>query len=195
MHMKLNYIISERGLSMYKLAKSSGVPYTTINDICNGKTQIEKCSAETIFRLAKVLDMSMESLLPDVLVGLSNERPEYEQFKSNIRHQVKNLGDLDFIVQTLRADEIRKLFNHKRYPESLYLLAMVDYLSRINSLPLYNKYNDIRTCKLERVLYPTGLIVAAEAAHNDTMLADSINVSIPEFIRFNIVETEVRDVA
>lgn len=193
--MKLHFLLAEKGISMYKLAKNSGVPYTTINDICSGKTQIENCSAETVLRLAKALNLPMESLLPDILTGQDKERPAFEQFKSNIRHQVKRLGDLDFIVQTLQSDRIRELFAKKWYPESLYLLAMVDYLSRVNNLPHYRKYNDIRASKLEKVLYPTGLIVTAEASKNRQLYVDSVNSSIPEFIRFNIVETEIRDVA
>ena len=180
---------------MYKLAKNSGVPYSTINDICSGKTQIEKCSAETVFRLARALDLSMENLMPDFLNGQDRERPAFEQFKNSIRHQVKRLGDLDFIVQTLQSNQIRDLFNKKWYPDSLYLLAMLDYLSRLNNLPLYKKYNDLRACKLEKVLYPTGLIMTAEIFKNRQLYDDSVNYSIPEFIRFNIVETEIRDVA
>ena len=45
----------------YHLCKESGVPQATISDICSGKTSIEKCSAETIFRIARVLNVSMES--------------------------------------------------------------------------------------------------------------------------------------
>ena len=45
----------------YHLCKESGMPQATISDICSGKTSIEKCSAETIFRIARVLNVSMES--------------------------------------------------------------------------------------------------------------------------------------
>ena len=43
-------------MSMYRLSKISKVPYATLNDICNGKTQLVKCSAETVYRLAQALD-------------------------------------------------------------------------------------------------------------------------------------------
>lgn len=61
--MTINQIISDRGITKYRLAKLSGVPHATLNDICNGKTKIEKCSAETIYKLAQVLMVSMEYLI------------------------------------------------------------------------------------------------------------------------------------
>lgn len=61
--MTINQIINDRGMTKYRLAKLSGVPHATLNDICNGKTKIEKCSAETIYKLAQVLSVSMEFLI------------------------------------------------------------------------------------------------------------------------------------
>lgn len=43
--MYLNQLLEEKGISKYKLAKLSGVPQSTIADICSGKTNIKKCSA------------------------------------------------------------------------------------------------------------------------------------------------------
>ena len=62
--------LNEKRISVYRLSKTSGVPYATVNDICNGKTRLEKCSAETIYRLAQALDVSMEELLTPYMVKL-----------------------------------------------------------------------------------------------------------------------------
>lgn len=61
--MTINEIILEKGMTKYRLAKLSGVPHATLNDICNGRTRIEKCSVETIYKLAQVLSVSMEYLI------------------------------------------------------------------------------------------------------------------------------------
>lgn len=61
--MRVNNLLTERNMSMYLLSKKSGVPKATVSDICRGKARIEKCSAETIYKLAKALDVSMESLI------------------------------------------------------------------------------------------------------------------------------------
>jgi plasmid maintenance system antidote protein VapI len=63
----INKIIEQKKITKYRLAKESGVPHATLNDICSGKTNIGKCSAETLYKIAKVLDVSMESLLSDNL--------------------------------------------------------------------------------------------------------------------------------
>ena len=59
--------LQERNMSIYRLAKESHVPYATVNDICNNKAQLEKCTAETIYRIAQVLKVSMEELLAPCL--------------------------------------------------------------------------------------------------------------------------------
>ena len=57
---------------------------------------------------------------------------------------MKDLGDIDFIIEALETDKIRQLYDKQQYRESLYLLAMVDYLSRLNDIPICTNYNDIR---------------------------------------------------
>lgn len=194
--MSIQEILSRRGMTKYMLAKASGVPYTTINDICSGKTKIEKCSAGTLYKLAKPLGVSMEGLVEDGMKGGTEMeyRSTFDVFKSNVCHQVKDMGDLDFIIHTLQSDEIRKYFDKKWYPESLYLLAMVDYLSRENGLPISLEYNDIRAHKLAEPLFPLSVVMADAIAKDGKWKAESLRDAIPEFIHFNIVESEVRNV-
>jgi transcriptional regulator with XRE-family HTH domain len=188
----LNEILTQRGMTQYKLAKTSGVPHTTINDICSGKTKIEKCSAETLYKLSKPLRVSMEELLKG---GAEMEyRSTFDVFKSNVCHQVKDMGDLDFVIHTLEADQIRKYFDKEWYPESFYLLAMVDYLSRENDLPLCREYDDIRAKRLAEPIFPLSVVMAEAATNNHRWKNDSIRNAIPEFMRFNIIESEVRNV-
>ncbi|MDW7655798.1 MAG: helix-turn-helix transcriptional regulator [Bacillota bacterium] len=194
--MSVSEILLRRGMTKYKLAKASGVPHTTINDICSGKTRIEKCSAETLYKLSKPLGIIMEALIEDGMKGGAKleYRSTFDVFKSNVCHQVKDMGDLDFIIHTLESEQIRKYFTMKWYPECLYLLAMVDYLSRENCLPISQEYNDIRSYKLAEPLYPLSVIMADTATNSSHWKAESIRDAIPEFMRFNIVESEVRNV-
>ncbi|HIY19420.1 MAG TPA: helix-turn-helix transcriptional regulator [Candidatus Blautia avistercoris] len=50
-------------MSKYRLSKLSGVPKTTVMDICSGKSSLQKCSAGTIWRLAKALQCTMEEIM------------------------------------------------------------------------------------------------------------------------------------
>ncbi|MBQ1389649.1 MAG: hypothetical protein IIY78_08480, partial [Clostridia bacterium] len=64
---------------------------------------------------------------------MQENRADFETFKSNTCHHVKDMGDLDFIVSVIRSDEIRKLYDRGWYPEALYLLAMLDYISGVTA--------------------------------------------------------------
>jgi len=194
--LSVNEILLQRGMTKYKLAKLSGVPYSTINDICSGKTRIEKCSAETLYKLSQPLGVTMERLMEENRKGGAEMeyRDTFDVFKSNICHQVKDMGDLDFIIHTLKSGLIRKYYDQKWYPESLYLLAMVDYLSRENDLPLCQEYNDVRARRLAEPLFPLSVVMADDITRSNKWKAESIRDAIPEFMHFNIVEGEIRNV-
>ena len=188
--MEINARMQDKNMTPYRLAKESGVPYATVHDICSGKAQLEKCAAETVYRIAKALGVSVESILEPRLA----ERIDFELFKSRVCHRLKERGDLDFITELLEKDEIRSYYERKWYPESLYLLAMLDYLSRENGVSLCTRYDDLRGLKLKTLLFPAGVQIAARVAKNDEAKRRSLREAIPEFLRFNIVESEVRNV-
>lgn len=111
--MDLQMLLNQRNISKYQLSKISGVPKTTIMDICAGKSDIEKCSAKTIWQLAKALDCTMEDIMalasPYDESGLPKDRsylecdlPEFLQ--DSIRAMVKAWDKLDSGVEYLRWD-------------------------------------------------------------------------------------------
>ncbi len=61
--MTLQELLDKKEITKYHLSKISGVPKTTIIDICNGKSSIEKCSAKTIQQIAIALNCSMEEIM------------------------------------------------------------------------------------------------------------------------------------
>jgi len=178
-------------MTKYRLAKSSGVSQTTVNDICNGKVAIKNCTGETLYRLAKTLDVSVESLLSEFM----EYRPAFEVFKSNICHSVKDMGDIDFLLDVIKSDRILSYLNMRWYREALYLLAMVDFLCRENGLPLHEDYAEIRRLRLSDLIYPSGVLILCAALRSDEPKEKSLREAIPEFLRHNIVESEVRNVA
>lgn len=188
--MTINEIMLKENMTKYRLAKNSGIPYSTITDICSGKAQLEKCSAETIYKIAKELHVSMESIIEPCFP----ERSSFELFKSNVCHHLNELGDTEFIIDTLERDDIRKYYRRKWYPESLYLLAMLDYVSRLNHVPACSRYDDIRGHRLKEIIYPAGINVLSSVTGNRDVKEEARLEAIPEFMRFNIVESEVRNV-
>lgn len=64
--MSFEELLNSKNITKYKLSKDSGVPKTTILDICANRSDLSKCSAKTVRMLAKALDISMEELLDEV---------------------------------------------------------------------------------------------------------------------------------
>lgn len=61
--MNLQNYIDSKNITKYHLSQISGVPKTTVMDICSGKSSIQKCSAGTVQRLAKALNCTMEYIM------------------------------------------------------------------------------------------------------------------------------------
>ena len=61
--MTLQMLLDNESITKYQLSKISGVPKTTIIDICSGKSSIQKCSAKTVQMIAKALNRSMEDIM------------------------------------------------------------------------------------------------------------------------------------
>lgn len=188
--MTIQKLMLKKNMTKYRLSRDSGIPYTTVNDICNGKTRLEKCSAETVYKLSRELGVTMETLLEPYL----HKRVNFELFKSNVCHQLRALGDVAFVAETMENDYIFVYYERGWYPESLYLLAMLDYISRINGIPLCEEYDDLRKCRLQEPIYPAGILSISAVSGTEQAKEQARRSAIPEFIRFNIVESEVRDV-
>lgn len=122
------------------------------------------------------------------------KRCNFEIFKSNVCHDLKRRGDINFMIDVLEEDEITKYFEYGWYAESLYLLAMLDYPSKLNEIPLCDKYDSLRKACFKEPLYPESIRALAFVMNDDEILNKALKEAIPEFIRFNIVEGDVRNV-
>jgi plasmid maintenance system antidote protein VapI len=63
MKMNLQDYIDSKKITKYHLSQISGVPKTTVIDICSGKSSLHKCSAHTVQQLAKALGCTMEFIM------------------------------------------------------------------------------------------------------------------------------------
>lgn len=191
--MTLQTLIDQKNLTRYRVAKACGIPQSTLKDLCSGKTDLAKANAETVYKIAKTLDTTVEALL-EIKNNTDEDRMDFELYKSSICHKVKDLGDIPFLLETLQSDEIRKLYSKKWYAESFYLLAMVDYLSRLHHIDKVNSYDDIRMCKLKEPLYPASAWISYYLRKDRTRFESCDRDAIPEFKHFNIIESEIRNV-
>jgi len=91
--MTLQELLDQRNISKYKLSKMTGIPKTTIMDICAGRSDIARCSARTVQLLARGLGCTMEEIM-----DLSEEYMEY----------ALDVG----IVEMGQLGDVRHLYNH-----------------------------------------------------------------------------------
>lgn len=69
--MNENFIkyFTKKTKSIYQASKQTGIPYTTLSELVNKKTDINKCSAVTVFKLSLYFECSVEDLLnPEPLI-------------------------------------------------------------------------------------------------------------------------------
>lgn len=191
--MNLYERLAQNNLTKYQLSKMSQIPYSTIADLFSEKTSLKKCSVDVVYKLAKSLNTTVENLLESI-DDQEPERVDLEIYKSHIQHQVHDSGDLIFIEKIVTSNQIENYFESKWYPEAFYLLATVDYLSRIHEIPLYNKYDVFRKAKLKKLLFPASIAVLSSSEGTNLIKAELLKNAIPEFLQFNIVESEIRNV-
>lgn len=122
------------------------------------------------------------------------KRCSFELFKSNVCHWLKEEGDIDFLIQVLESDLIRKYYNRKWYLESFYLLGMLDYISRINDVPMCSEYDDLRQQRMQEIVYPVGVLLTARVLGDESIKEQALKEAIPEILRFNIVKSDIRNV-
>lgn len=57
-----NYL-KENNISVYAVSRDSGIPYTTLNELVNGKKDIEECSLKTIEKISGFFNVSVDTML------------------------------------------------------------------------------------------------------------------------------------
>lgn len=184
--MLLENYLKDKKISLHKLSELSGVSYSTIYNIVHDKMDIEKCAKKDVSRIANALDLSVEDL-----TYLCDSRYSYTVFKSEQCHLVHRLGEIEYCLDVLKGRKIDYYWNLCCYAEAMYLVAMIDYLSHRNNIPICTNYNYIRNCKLEEKNYPIDTLIQHELTHDDAVLEDAEKKGIPEFLRFNIVEVYI----
>lgn len=119
---------------------------------------------------------------------------DFEIFKSNLQHELKWLGDVDFLIRVIEENRPIVLYEHGYNREALYTLAAIDYLCRINGVPCVAEYNDLRCLRFEKPVWPRGIITISLLEKNSDAKEQALKECIPEFKRHNIIERSLRDV-
>lgn len=126
------------------------------------------------------------------MAGTKITAQRFETFKDNVKHAVRREGQLGFIEKTLLSGKIQEYWDCGSDLYALYLLAMTDYLSRLNDIPLYDGYDGLRRYRMKKKIYPASIRLHSEISGDsmDGLTQDAI----PEFLEYNIVEGDIFNV-
>ena len=129
-----------------------------------------------------------------------NDKNSFEWYRSEICHLLKRLGDADFVSMVVEEQWIPTFWEWEWYAEAFYMLAIIDYLSDVNEVKRFSGYDEYRNYKLEKVLYPQSVLINMRL-FPDKYNEESIVKKCKEdpcskyFIKYNIVEGDIRNVA
>lgn len=134
--MILDTLLKKKNMTKQRLAVEAGIPHETLSDICSGRIRLEKCPAETIYKIAKALGVSMEFLTEDGIRETERERtyeqglPEYLQhdldaYKDGLKKGVSYLdclwGELYGSINIAQIDDGAITPEHAEYLRQKYL--------------------------------------------------------------------------
>lgn len=98
--MYIDNILRKRNMTKYRLSVISGVPHATLNDLCNGKTKIDKCSALTVYKLSKALNIPMEEIVEKCLKDSEIQEERERSYEYGLPQYLQH--DLDAYKEGLK---------------------------------------------------------------------------------------------
>ena len=203
--MFLNNLMNSRNLTRAELSASSNIPESTLRDILNGKAQLDRCEAVTLYNLAYALDVSVEDILEDYWEELALERAAHTRMPVHDDHSLMNFyvladsmlgrlratGDLAFIDGIDQNEWVERLYDDGQYRCALFLVGVMDYLCRKNGIWQIARYNEYRELRLDSPVYSLSTLnVNSDDGDFQRARNDAENNAIPELGRYGIYLTE-----
>ena len=117
----LKELLIEKNLSVYKLAKETNLPYTTVNELVLGKKNINECNVKTIKTLAtyfnystdKFIDIITNTYKPTVLastwVAAKHQKYEFPVIQDNMNYEAKYIHPLKQKIVNIIYDKIKDI--------------------------------------------------------------------------------------
>lgn len=189
--MTLKELLKIKNITAYSLSKESGVPFSTISDLINGKTKPENVRLCHAISISKALGIDVV-----LFAKLQNPKDElrFAYFRSNILHDLKRKGDIPFVQHVLKTKIIDREYKCGCLERALYLLALIEYLNRVNgNVMTITRYKNLKKLKLDSVLFPGSELISFSSVEEANR---RIGIKcISEFAKYNIIEESVRNVA
>ena len=107
---------------------------------------------------------------------------DFQTFRNNLHHDIKR-NELQTILEIIKRDDVEYYRKNSDYIRMFYLVATIDYISKKYSIPLCNKYDEIREMKLEEPFFVGDAKITGRKE----------KARIEEFAKYNIIEGDLYD--
>lgn len=130
--------LHKQNISIYSLSKNSGIPYSTLNDLVNGKVDIDNCKVSILTKLSKALNLNLDNIYK--LCVFNNNEVYDEEYKITGRIFTRNK---DYYIEFLydgRRIELRictTRTENRDYIKVMALWTMQDYIREKEMEKLY----------------------------------------------------------
>lgn len=201
--MYLNEMMNDCHMSRAELSARSNIPESTLRDILNGKAQLDRCEAATLYNIAYALDVSVEDILEGYWDALERDAParitvhddsslmNFYVLADSMLGRLRATGDLAFIDGIDQNGWIERLYQSGQYRCALFLLGMMDYLCRKNGVRQVARYDEYRKARLDKPVYALRTLnVNDDDGAFQRARTEAENNAIPELGRFGIYMTE-----
>ena len=201
--MYLNELMNACHMSRAELSARSNIPESTLRDILNGKAQLDRCEAATLYNIAYALDVSVEDILEGYWDALERDAPariavhddsslmNFYVLADSMLGRLRATGDLAFIDGIDQNGWIERLYQGREYRCALFLLGTMDYLCRKNGVRQVARYDEYRKARLDRPVYALRTLnVNDDDGAFQRVRTEAENSAIPELGRYGIYMTE-----
>jgi len=113
-------------------------------------------------------------------------------FTSHLSHELKRKGDIEFINTVLLEENLDTIFSSGQYRRTLYLVAMIEYLCRINNVPVKKEIQKYQEYKLKDLTFFDDVETYFHVTEKTDLKEQVMRDSLPEFLKYNIAERNVR---
>ena len=114
--------------------------------------------------------------------------PNFEIFKSNMCHQLKSLGDFEFMKELLTTSIVEDYWNNQQILEALYLVCMFDTLCEKYHMKTHKKFSAVRSHKITPPVYPLDVRMGLDSKEGCE------KVALPIFKEHGIMEVDIYSV-
>ena len=201
--MYLNELMNACHMSRAELSARSNIPESTLRAILNGKAQLDRCEAATLYNIAYALDVSVEDILEGYWDALERTAPariavhddsslmNFYVLADSMLGRLRATGDLAFIDGIDQNGWIERLYQGREYRCALFLLGMLDYLCRENGVRQVARYDEYRKARLDGPVYALRTLnVNDDDGAFQRVRTEAENNAIPELGRYGIYMTE-----